>query len=44
MEHTKIKYVVIQIPKFHSFINTWLIVRYDFPKRGLQKGVRGIFE
>ena len=25
--------------KFLSFVKTWLIVRCDFPKRGLQKGV-----
>ena len=25
-------YVVIQIPKFHIFIKTWLIVRCDLPK------------
>ena len=44
LEHKKIKYVVIQIPKFHIFIKTWLMVRCDFPQRGLQKGVQGIFE
>ena len=37
LEHKKIKYVVIQIPTFLLFIKTWLIVRCDFPKRGLQK-------
>ena len=44
LEHTKIKYVVIQIPKFHIFIKTLLIVRCDLPKRGLQKGVQSIVE
>ena len=44
MEHAKVKYVVIQIPTFHLFIKTWLIVRCDFPKRGLQKGAQGIVE
>ena len=44
VEHTKIKYVVTQIPKFHIFIKTWLIVRCDLPKRGLQKRVQGFVE
>ena len=44
MEHAKIKYVVIQIPKFHLFIKIWFIVRCDFPKRDPQKGVQGIVE
>ena len=44
MGHTKIKDIVIQIPKFHLFVKTWLIVRCDSPKRGLQKGVQGIVE